>query len=138
MKIILNENNRGVTLIELMIVGIIITILAGLALYSANQGKTLERVAAKEAENYLDLIYNAQKMYHLNNRQYYLCGSTSCTETDIDTGLGIKISSAYFSYSITTRSGGNNSFRATAASTIGPCVMTIRDDTGIVNKSNCP
>ena len=59
---------RAFTLLELLIVVVIISILAGIAV--PNYMRTTEKAKMRDAEGKLNLIYQAQRIYQLDNGIY--------------------------------------------------------------------
>lgn len=95
---------KGFTLTELIIVIIIVGILAG---FSIPQGaKMLERYRANEAKTNLSNIWDAQRRYHLENRDpsgnpvYFVCTNNPCDLGEIENALSIIVYREYFNYSI--------------------------------------
>lgn len=111
----------GFTLLEMLIVVVIIAVIAGIAIPTYN--KTVRRAKIKEAEAQLELIYDAEQQYYLDNGSY--------TSNEDELGLG-SLDSPNFDYTITASI---NSFTATTK--YGKCRMTINQTERVVNKSNC-
>lgn len=106
-----NAQNKGFTLIEVLIVVIIIGIMAGVAL--PNYLKSKEVALGKEASAGLKLILAADKIYKIETGAYYpTSGSTVSSVTSINTNLKLSLTEKNWTYSITNN---GSSFTATAA-----------------------
>lgn len=120
-------HSRSFTILELLIVVLIIALTAGVAI--PTYLKAVRRARIKEAEAQLELIYDAEKSYYLDNKKYI----DSVGQID---KLGINVEdSKYFSYSFET----NGSLKAKAVYKGTNCIMTINiesQDRDIVKK-NC-
>ncbi|MDP8211684.1 MAG: prepilin-type N-terminal cleavage/methylation domain-containing protein [Candidatus Zapsychrus exili] len=71
------SNKKGFTLIEIIIVIIIVGAIAGLAL--PRFGLTFEKIKSQEGVQILTSVYNAQKIYYVENGAY----ATSMGSLDI-------------------------------------------------------
>jgi len=113
--------NKGLTVLEILLVAVIIAITASISII--HHRKTLQRARIKEAEAQLELIYDAEKFYYLNRNRY--------TSSLNDLGLYIP-ESPYFSYSINV---GGGSFTATVR--YDGCVMSIDSSARTITKTGC-
>lgn len=91
------KNNKAVTLLELIVVIIILGILATIPL--TNHNRTIEKSIGRDGEFQVQLLYNAQKRFRLNNGFYYGCGG-SCNVQDINRNLEVLINQKHFSFDI--------------------------------------
>lgn len=104
-----HRNQKGFTLIELMIVVVIIGILAALAIPRFMRATT--KAKQSEAKNILKQIYVMEHSYR-QEKDTYFPGTTTVQPGGAIADLGIEImSSARYSYTIT---GTANTFTATA------------------------
>jgi len=130
---------RSFTLLELVIVITMIGILLTLAIPKFNITK--ERAIAKEALANLKLVYAAEKIYRIENPNYYpSSGSKTDVVADINPNLQLSLTEVNWDYDIT---GGTDVFTATAARTSGPystCIYQITQTGGdpIVKSGTCP
>ena len=127
----------GITLLELLVVLVIIGILAALGM--PDFGKSSEKNKGIEAEANLQMIYNAQKRYYLENSQYYSCASVPCDIKLIDDVLGVNIAGDSFSYEISAAASPITAFSATAirSGSDGKCsgqTMSITQEGGQISK----
>ena len=114
MKLRKHSGQRGFTLIELMIVVVIITILAAMAIPRFMRASVKSKQT--EAKLVLKQIYTMQRAYRQENDTYYPGdGGTVVAQAGGAFGaLHVEIMTpAYYSYSIT---GNTNGFTATAGS----------------------
>jgi len=113
-------DKKGFSLIEIIVVLVIIAILSAIAI--PNFINYTEKSAAQAAQNNLITIFNAEKIFYLNNNYYCTTSTqnTTCaTPANLNTNLFLNISDSYFSYSCidpNSASDGNNgsSFKCTA------------------------
>jgi prepilin-type N-terminal cleavage/methylation domain-containing protein len=108
-----HRNQKGFTLIELMIVVVIIGILAALAIPRFMRATTKAKQA--EAKNILKQIYVMEHSYRQEKDTYFPPSGTVTVQPGgaiADLGIEIMLSARY-SYSIT---GGTNTFTATGGS----------------------
>ncbi len=73
MKKIFTQSNNGFNLMELIIAGVILGVLAGLAMPRFNT--VVERFRAKEGDTALRDVYGSQKRYFIENSSYYQNGA---------------------------------------------------------------
>ena len=152
----LDKKERGITLIEMLVVIIIIGILASLAL--PGFGRTKEHVLGKEAQANLKLIAAAEKIYRMESEdQAYVDCVCSCSGTDCSTNtcnnatgttkgcnylLKLSLNPKNWTYSVTDAS--TSVFNAYAQRVSGPyssCKYTIdntTDEPTPVVPANCP
>jgi prepilin-type N-terminal cleavage/methylation domain-containing protein len=104
----------GFTLIEMLMVVIIVGILASIGVGSYT--KTVEMSRARLAINNLRMIYQAERIHHAEEGQYYpLTVGLTIPETTFNPVLHTAIESSAQEYSYTISRDGANSFLATAA-----------------------
>jgi Tfp pilus assembly protein PilE len=123
------------TVIETLVVIVIVSVLASLAMVT--YGKTIERQRAKHAETSLMAIYHAEKRYKLDQQSYFVCSGSGCLPI-LNDALGLELDETYFSYQVTSTGGG---FLATATRTEGACQgqqMWVDESTSKAQKGNCP
>ncbi len=100
---------KGFTLLEVLVVVIIVTILAGIAL--PNYTRSVEKARMRDAEAKLNLIFQAERMYALDNSGFANRGSlipSYCLEPN-STDFSFTIGGSPFPVSYTataTRQGG--------------------------------
>ncbi len=110
----LHKNNKGFTLIELMIVVVIIGILAALAIPRFMQATTKSKQS--EAKQILKQIYTMERTYRQENGTYYAGGPADSANGTALATLGVEImATALYSYTITATAG--TAFTATATAT---------------------
>jgi type IV pilus assembly protein PilE len=85
----LKSNQRGFTLIEVMITVAIIAILASIGYPSYT--KYIARAKRSAAEAVMQTLASKQEQYMLNARSYYPAGTAPATSTDF-TSLGVAVS----------------------------------------------
>ncbi|MDE1921342.1 MAG: prepilin-type N-terminal cleavage/methylation domain-containing protein [Candidatus Omnitrophica bacterium] len=93
---------KGFTLIEIIVVIVIVAILAVIAIPSYEN--YMQLVAARAAQNNLVGIYNAQKLYYLNNNGAY-CTASCTTMATINANLSLNITDSYFTYACSNTGG---------------------------------
>ena len=90
------------TLTEIMIVLVVLVVIAGLAI--PNYRRTMEQARASEAETNLRIILMGEKLYRLNNGQFWgpsaACAGTVCNA--INTALNVDITSSFYQLQVTT------------------------------------
>jgi Tfp pilus assembly protein PilE len=137
MEGIIGMKNTGLTFIEVLIVAIIIGILA--VMFLPNMQDPIERSRSRGAVFNLETIYNAQKRYLLDQRQYFFSSDLE----SINQNLSVKIEDSdengikLFAYNITPWGSG---YIATAVRASGKCKdakMTIVHNNSTVNKTGC-
>ena len=132
------RNQKGFTLIELMIVVVIIGILAALAIPRFMQATTKSKQS--EAKQILKQIYTMERTYRQENGVYWAGGPADSATPNALSALGVTIMpSALYSYTITAT--GGTSFLATATATgldddATNDVWTIDQDGRLVNTTN--
>ncbi len=89
----------GFTLIELMVVIIIISILAGVSVVSYSNTK--EKSLDKEATSALVLIRNAERQYFARFERFWPSGTTVTTIAQINGNLTIDLSAANWAFGVT-------------------------------------
>ena len=116
---------KGFTLTELIVVMIITGALAVIAVPGIN--KTLQQKAGDAANNNLSAIYNAQKIYYLNNNGYCLSttsaspscqtstGDSNCADQlpAINCNMSLNITDNYYNYACNAATSGSG-FNCTA------------------------
>jgi len=100
---------RAFTLLEILMVVMIVTILAGLGM--PQYFKTRERALGNEAIANLKLIAAAEKIYRMENNQYYPASDTESNISNINNNLKLSLVENNWHYSIT---GGASTFTAAA------------------------
>lgn len=114
---LLKSNQRGFSLIELLIVLVIIGILAGLAIPQYMSYTT--KAKQVEAKELLHQIYLLERAYYHNNDQYWIPGSGVAANRSNPyafDSIGVEImKSARYTYVIT---GDENHFTATATANL--------------------
>lgn len=109
----IDRDNRGFTLLELIIVILVIGILASLAL--PNFGKSKEVALGKEAKANLQLIQAAEKIYKMERGGYYpINGTTEGNINNINDNLRLSLTELNWDYTITTTGNPATTFNATA------------------------
>lgn len=108
------KNNKGLTLIELMIVIIILGILATIAL--VNMRGSTENAYNREAQANLKMISAGEKMYRLENNGYIACANL----TVVNTLLRLSISTTNPNWNYTVGNIGLNTFCVQATRTLAP------------------
>jgi type IV pilus assembly protein PilE len=113
----MNFSAKAFTLIELMVVLIIVSIVAGFAI--PNYTKSVERSHRKDAESNLQMVHAAQLMYSAkNNGAYWGPGNLAA----LNTNLSLNIVANGKTYNCT---GGGNTYSCTAVK--GAWTVTITD-----------
>lgn len=108
------RNQKGFTLIELMIVVVIIGILAALAIPRFMQATTKSKQS--EAKQILKQIYTMERTYRQENGVYWAGGPGDSSTPNALTTIGVQIMpTALYSYTIAATAG--TSFLATATAT---------------------
>ena len=105
----LSGDNKGFTLLEIVIVIIIIGVLAGLAL--PQYVGYVERTRAAEAMNAIGAIKVAETDYKLRTGSYKYCANN----VDVNTHLGVMLSTRYWNY-VANYSGDDLTITATRTS----------------------
>jgi prepilin-type N-terminal cleavage/methylation domain-containing protein len=136
------KKNRGITLIEIIVVVLIIALLA--ALGSPQFSAIRERALGKEAKANLKLIDAAEKIYRMETGFYYPSSGTKTDKDEINSNLKLSITETNWDYAITGASGGA-SYSATAdrvdtaPSPYKNCIYSISSSTGEPSgNANCP
>jgi len=109
------NRQRGVTLLELMIVVAVVGILSAIA--TASYRSYLIRTNRSDATSQLLRIQVAEEKYFLQNNAYVTDNATmAALTTATPPGLGISTPSpgGYYALSVASRLGGNTSYVATA------------------------
>lgn len=134
---------KSFTLIELIIVIVIVGILAGFAIPQG--AKMLERYRANEARTNLSNIWDAERRYHLENRDplgdplYFVCINNPCDLQEIEDALSIIVYGEYFNYSIASFDP-TQGYTAIATRKSGTCsgeTMAINEN-GTKTQTGCP
>ena len=131
--------NKGLSLIEIMVVLIIIGVLAALAL--PNLSTTLEINKIRTAEVNLKAIYNAEKRFKLHDQdqKYYTVNATVSDKIDaINRNLFLRINEPHFSYDIKNTTDGG--YIAVATRLGGKCAdhtMSVSSENSTVKKDSC-
>ena len=114
----LRKNQKGFTLVELMIVVVIIGILAALAIPRFMRATTKSKQS--EAKQILKQIYTMQHSYRQEKDIYWITGAqASAGAPAAFASIGVDIgASARYSYIITSTDAGATNFLATATSGI--------------------
>lgn len=114
----IRKNQKGFTLVELMIVVVIIGILAALAIPRFMRATTKSKQS--EAKQILKQIYTMQHSYRQEKDIYWITGATaSATAPNAFASIGVDIgASARYSYTIASTDAGATNFIATATSGI--------------------
>ena len=134
----LHKNNKGFTLIELMIVVVIIGILAALAIPRFMQATTKSKQS--EAKQILKQIYTMERTYRQENGVYFAGGPADSASGTALATLGVEImATALYSYTIAATAG--TAFTATATATgldddATNDVWTIDQNGNLVNTTN--
>ncbi len=87
------RQSKGYTLTEIMIVVVILSVVAGLAMPS--YFKTIEQSRINEAITTISIIHMAEKINKLNNNTFW-DGGANATIAAIDTALNVDISATYY------------------------------------------
>ncbi|MFQ5608212.1 MAG: type IV pilin protein [Candidatus Zixiibacteriota bacterium] len=108
------QNQKGFTLIELMIVVVIIGILAALAIPRFMQATTKSKQS--EAKQILKQVYTMERTFRQENGVYWAGGPADSANGAVLAPLGVEIMpTALYSYTIAATAG--TSFLATATAT---------------------
>ena len=123
MNVFNHKIKSGVTLLEIITVIIIIGVLATLGIPGYMKFK--ERYLVREAIANLKLVAAAERIYHLEWKEYFTSGDIGA----INSVLGLSLSEASWDYSIAASgSGASATFNAEADRTLGPygdCKYTV-------------
>jgi prepilin-type N-terminal cleavage/methylation domain-containing protein len=95
-------DKKGFTLIEITVALVITGILTIIAL--PNYISMINQGAASAAQNNLITIYNAQKVYYINNTAY--CTAACNTKANINTKLSLNVTDTNFGYSCAVNGAG--------------------------------
>ena len=116
----IRKNQKGFTLVELMIVVVIIGILAALAIPRFMRATTKSKQS--EAKQILKQIYTMQHSYRQEKDVYWIPGAGTVANAAVPAAfaaIGVDIgASARYSYTITSTDAGATNFLATATSGI--------------------
>lgn len=136
------NSKRAVTLMELLVVIVIIGILTTIAL--TNHSAQIEKAIGREGEYNLNLLYNAQKRYRLNNGEYFPNDMFNQVNNIavINTNLKVMISEKNFNFSISGWTQSNSAqFTVTAIRRGGRLcdgrIMTVTQEGNTVDTSDC-
>ena len=111
--------SSGFTLMEVLITIVIIGVLAGLAVPMYQS--TVEEARSNEAKANLQVIYLAEKIFQLDNSEYYPKASGTETDyTNINKFLKADLSQQYYTLKIVASGGATSTgYVATAATRVG-------------------
>jgi len=114
----IRKNQKGFTLVELMIVVVIIGILAALAIPRFMRATTKSKQS--EAKQILKQIYTMQHSYRQEKDVYWITATfASATAPNAFASIGVDIgASARYTYGIASTDAGATNFTATATSSI--------------------
>ena len=105
-----NKKNIAVTLIEILVTLIVISILAALALPQFSD--TRERSLSKEAKANLKLIDAAEKIYRMESGFYYPYSGSKTDRQEINAFLKITIAQGNWGYTIDGSNGASYGYTA--------------------------
>jgi prepilin-type N-terminal cleavage/methylation domain-containing protein len=128
----MNQNTKGFTLIEILVVLVIVGVMAGLAV--PTYFRTIEQARTNEAKVNLNIIHTAQKIYKLNNNAYWPPSGTSTSVNDINTNLNIDISSDKYNLTVGPSTASNYTATARRNKTGSTKTFTI-NETGVISES---
>lgn len=121
---------KATSFLETMIVLIIAGVFFAFA--APSYAKYIEKSKAKRAAANLDVIYNMEKMYKLDNGTYYICSTNSCSAykdsrgnpyyycltpcnlQSINDQLNLFLADKYFTYKIDIEDGSVGTYKITA------------------------
>lgn len=138
----MKNNGQGFTLVELMITGAVLVVMATMAL--PNYFTSLEAGRLSEAKTNLQIIYTGQKVYTLNNPSvgFWLPSPTTPTVATVNSTLNVDIGSKFYDVGVFTTGGGppTTTFtaRVTRNTTSGGSTSTFYtiDQLGVVRDKN--
>ena len=99
---------KGFTLTELLTTVVILAILAAIAL--PNFTKSADKAKASQAIAFLRAIRTGEKMYLAKNNNYWgpCAVATACTNAELETNLGVEVSTVDYGFSVTITATGFN------------------------------
>jgi len=105
---------QGLTLVELLIVVVIIGILATIAV--PGYDKSIRHARGREAQSTLRLIYNAEKMYHIDHETYSNGGTPDQDFEEDALGQYMEnpnLTNSFYEFSVTAAAANTFTARAT-------------------------